>query len=111
MQLKTIPSGKVFQAIIMDITQRTKIAKQVFDIFCQVWRSDAISSHIKLRILYCNVDSTIVWPRNLVSVSTKKIQSFMNESLYQILQIKQYGRVLNNISNQEPINIKTKCIK
>ena len=101
-----------------DITQRTRKARQFFAILRPVRKSNAISSHIKLRIFNSNVKSVLWYGSEtwrVTSGSTKKIQCFINKCLCQILQLKWYDRVPNtelwSMSNQEPINVQIRCRK
>jgi hypothetical protein len=95
-----------------DVTARVQKAQQAFAILRPVWRSTAISTRTKLRIFSSNIKSVLLYGCETWKVSTtisKKIQTFVNKCLRQILRIKWFDLVPNTTlwesANQAPMPI------
>ena len=79
-----------------DITAKTRKTRQAFAILRPVRKSTDISTHTKLRIVNSNIKSVLMYGSKTWRVtisSSKKVQTFLNRCLRQILQLKWLDKV------------------
>ena len=95
-----------------DMKTRIKKAQQAFATLRPVWKSTAISVKTKLRVFNSNVKAVLLngsatW--KVTANISKKIQTFVNKCLRQILHLKLFDRVPNTVlwtrAKQEPMVI------
>ena len=94
-----------------DIQARINKARNTFVSLKPVWNSSVISRKNKIRIFNTNVKSVLLYGSETWRVTetlTKKIQTFINRCLRQILKIRWPDTISNqdlwNQTNQDPIN-------
>ena len=92
-----------------DIKTRIKKAQQAFAIQRPVWKSTAICVKTKLRVFNSNVKALLLYGSETWKVTaniSKKIQTFVNKFLRQVLHLKCFDRVSNTVlTKQEPMVI------
>ncbi|XP_063408979.1 uncharacterized protein LOC134692458 [Mytilus trossulus] len=82
-----------------DILARKKKAQQIFSMLKPVWRSNALRTSTKLRILNTNVKSVLLYGSETwreTAASIKSIQTFVNKRLRNILNIRWPNKISNN---------------
>jgi len=95
-----------------DIQARIRKAQQAFAILRPVWRSTAISNNTKLRLFNSNVKSVLLYGSEtwrVIQSSSKRVQTFVNKCLRQILHLKWFDKVPNETlwtrAKQQPLEI------
>ena len=81
-----------------DIKRRIGLARQAFTSLGKVWKSSGISKNTKIRIFNSNVKAVLLYGSETWKTSeatTKRIQTFINRCLRNILKIKWQDKIEN----------------
>ena len=89
-----------------DVKARIGKARGAFIQLKNIWSSKVLSLHTKIRLFNSNVKYVLLYgaeTRRTSNTTTKKLQTFINNCLIRILQIR-WGGLVTNLGNQHQLS-------